>query len=111
LLTTLTQNDKTIQDNFATINDVTQFLDNHLAEVIYDNLEETILRHLHDEATLAINEASNDGDTGDTVNANDAFDDGDDNDARSASNSPAYSPICAWMYKPIIALDSDNNVQ
>ena len=33
LLTALTQNDETIQHNFATIDDVTQVLDNRLAKV------------------------------------------------------------------------------
>ena len=47
LLTALTQNNETIQNNFTTINDVTQSLDNYLAEVIHDDLEEIILCHSH----------------------------------------------------------------
>ena len=39
LLTALTQNDETIQGNFATIDDVAQLLDNHLAEIICDDPE------------------------------------------------------------------------
>ena len=89
LLTALIQNDETIQDNFATIDNVTQFLDNHLAKVIYDDSKETTLRRSRDEAILAIVEASDDSDTGDAIDANDAVDDGDDDDARSASNPPS----------------------
>ena len=110
LSTALIQNDETIQDNFTTIDDVTQFLDNHLTEIIHDDPEETILHHPHDEATLAIVEASDDGDTGDAVNANNTVDDSDDDDVRSTSNPLAYSPTCVWIYEPIITLDSDNDV-
>ena len=56
-------------------------------------------------------EAGDDGDTGDAVDANDAgddVDDEDDDDAGSASNPPAYSPTHAWMYEPIISLDSNS---
>ena len=95
LLTALTQNNETIQHNLATIDDVTQALNNHLAEVIHDDLEETILRRPYDEAILAIVEAGDDGDTGDAVDANDAVDDGDNDDAGSATNPPAYSPTRA----------------
>ena len=54
LLTALTQNDETIQNNFATIDDVTQLLDNHLTKIIHDDPEKIILRRSHDETTLAI---------------------------------------------------------
>src|SRR5688572_27612767 len=69
LLTALTQNDETIQNNFATIDDVTQLLDNHLTEIIRDDPEETVLHRSYDNATLAIIEADDDGDTGDAINA------------------------------------------
>ena len=93
LLTALTQNDETIQNNFATINDVTQSLDNHLAEVIHDDLEETILRHPYDEATLAIVEAGNDGNADNDNPAGNAIDAIDDEVARNAGiaiDSPVY---------------------
>src|SRR5688572_10460037 len=114
LLTALTQNDETIQGNFATIDDVAQLLDNHLAEIIRDDPEETVLRRSYDEATLAMVDAGDDGDTGDAVDANDAgddVDDGDDGDAGNTDNPPAYSPTRAWMYEPIISLDSGSETQ
>ena len=114
LLTALTQNDETIRHNFATIDDVTQVLDNRLAENIHDDLEKTILRRPRDEATLAVVEAGNDGnaDNDDLAgNAVDAVNDEVAGNAGIATDPPAYSPTRAWMYEPIIALDSDSDVQ
>ena len=114
LLTALTQNDETIQRNFATINDVTQVLHNHLAEVIHDDLEETILRHPYDEASLAAAKAvtvDTDDNAVTAVNADNVVTADTVDNADTATSPPAYSPTRAWMYEPIIALDSDSDMQ
>jgi hypothetical protein len=114
LLTALTQNDETIQHNFTIIDDVTQVLDNHLAEVIHDDPEETILRRPHDEASLAAAEAvtvDTDDNAVTAVNADDVVTADTVNNADTVTSPPAYSPTRAWMYEPIIALDSDSDAQ
>ena len=111
LLTALAQNDETIRHNFATMDDVTQVLDNHLAEVIHDDPEETILRRPHDEVTLAVVEASNADNDDLAGNAVDAVDDEVAGNAGIATDPPAYSPTYARMYEPIIALDNDSDAQ
>ena len=95
LLTALIQNDETIQNNFVTIDDVTQLLDNHLAEVIYDDPEETILCRPYDEASLAATEAvtvDTDDNAVTVVNADDVV----TADTVATVTSPlAYSPTRA----------------
>ena len=60
LLITLTQNYETIQNNFVTINNVIQFLNNYLVEIIYNNFKNIILYYPYDKARLVIIEANND---------------------------------------------------
>ena len=90
MLTILTQNDKTIQDNFVIINDVTWFLDNYLAEVNHDDSKEIILHRSYDEAILAIVKAGDNSNTSDAIDTSDAINNNDDNDTRSVSNSSVY---------------------
>ena len=59
-------------------------------------------------------EAGNDGnaDNDDLAgNAVDAVNDEVAGNAGIATDPPAYSPTRAWMYEPIIALDSDSDAQ
>ena len=54
--------------------------------------------------------ADNDDHIKNIVDAIDANDVSDDDDIRNASNPLAYSLTCAWLYEPIIALDSDSDM-
>ena len=114
LLTALAENDETIRHNFATINDVTQVLDSRLAEIIHDDPEETMLRRPHDEASSAAAEAitvDTDDNAVTAVNVDDVVTADTVDNADTATSLPAYSPTRAWMYEPIITLDSNSNAQ
>ena len=108
LLTTLTQNNETIQNNFVTTNDVTQLLDNYLTK---DDPEETILCHPHDEGSLTAAKAITVDTDNNAVTAINADNVVTADTVDTATSLPAYSPTRAWMYEPIITLDSDNDAQ
>ena len=113
----------------STINEIIQSLDDHITEIAYNETVaqlgfdpvDLILCRQRDEASQAeAGEAVKD--TRDATDAIVAIDASAASAASAASDaiviidisdaSPtAYSPIRAWMYEPIIALDSDSNAQ
>src|ERR1044072_587653 len=113
-------------DNSTDINEIIQSLDDHITEIAYNETVvqlgfdpvDLILRRQREEANQAeAGEVARDArDATDAIAAIDASAASVTSDAIVAidtrdASPPAYSPTRAWMYEPIIALDSDSDAQ